>query len=71
MNIYEDEEDDRDKSVLGFLKQNKQLVWMAGAFVFAYAFMSFSSRQLDAAVASQQADSAQQHLQANPWSKDR
>ena len=71
MNIYEDDEEDRDKSVLGFLKQNKQLVWMAAAFVIAYAFMSFSSRQLDAAVAAQQADSALEHQKANPWAKDR
>ena len=71
MNIYEDDEEDRDKSVLGFLKQNKQLVWMAAAFVIAYAFMSFSSRQLDEAVAAQQADSALEHQKANPWAKDR
>ena len=37
MNIYEDEEEARDKSVLTFLKQNKQLLWMAVAFVFAVA----------------------------------
>lgn len=71
MNIYEDDEEDRDKSVLGYLKQNKQLVWMAVAFVIAYAFMSFSSRQLDEAVAAQQADSALEHQKANPWAKDR
>ena len=71
MNIYEDEEPDRDKSVLGFLKQNKQLVWMAVAFVFAYAFMSFTSNQMDEMVAKQDAAKAAAHDKANPWAKDR
>ena len=71
MNIYEDEEQDRDKSVLAFLKQNKQLVWMAVAFVFAYAFMSFSSNQMDEMVAKQDAATSAAHDKANPWAKER
>ncbi len=71
MNIYEDEEPDRDKSVLAFLKQNKQLVWMAVAFVFAYAFMSFTSNQMDEMVAKQDARQAAAHQKSNPWAKDR
>ena len=71
MNIYEDEDDDRDTSVLGFLKQNKQLVWMAVAFMFAYAFMSQTSKQMDEMVAAQDADNAAMHHSANPWAKGR
>lgn len=71
MNIYEDEDEGGKVDVREFLKRNKQLVWMAVAFVFAYGFMSFSSRQLDAAVAAQQAYSAEQHHRSNPWAKDR
>ena len=71
MNIYEDEEPDRNRSVLAFLKQNKQLVWMAVAFVFAYAFMSFTSNQMDEMVAKQDAAKSAEHDKANPWAKDR
>lgn len=71
MNIYEDEEEDRDKSVLAFLTENKQLVWMAVAFVFAYAFMSFTSNQMDEMVAKQDAAKSAAHAKANPWAKDR
>lgn len=71
MNIYEDEEVERDKSVLTFLKQNKQLVWVAVAFVFAYAFMSHTSKQMDEMVAAQDADNAAMHHSANPWAKGR
>ena len=71
MNIYEDEEEARDKSVLTFLKQNKQLLWMAVAFVFAYAFMSFTSNQMDEMVANQDAAKSAAHDKANPWAKDR
>ena len=71
MNIYEDEDPDQNKSVGAFLKENKQLVWMAVAFVFAYAFMSFTSNQMDEMVAKQDARQAEAHDKANPWAKDR
>ena len=67
MNIYEDEEDDRDKSVLGFLKENKQLVWMAVAFVVAYVVMGGISKQMDEMGETQKAQSAERHQRANPW----
>ena len=68
MNIYEDEEQAADTSVLGFLQRNKQLVWMAVAFVIAYAFMSHTSKQMDEMVARDHAERVADHQQANPWS---
>lgn len=68
MNIYEDEDEAANTSVLGFLRKNKQLVIMAAAFLIAYGVMSLISRQFDAAVAAKHADEAAQHQ--NPWSKD-
>ncbi len=70
MNIYEGEDEARTPSVLEFLKTNKQLVWMAVAFVLAYAFMSYTSNQMDEMVAKQDADKAAAHHDANPWAKD-
>ena len=71
MNIYEDEETDGKIDVLEFVKRNKQLVWMAVAFLFAYAFMSFTSNQMDEMVAKQDAAKSAAHAKANPWAKDR
>lgn len=71
INIDEDEEPEGGLTVLEFLKKNKQLVWMAVAFVLAYTFFSFIARQMDAAVAAQDADSALAHQKANPWAKER
>ena len=71
MNIYEDEEEAADKSVLGFLQRNKQLVWLAVAFVVAYTVMSGISRQMDDAVARQATEAAAQHQQDNPWSVEK
>ena len=70
MNIYEDEDDGERPSVMEFLKQNKQLVWMAVAFVFAYAFMSHTSKQMDEMVAQQNAVHDEMRHNANPWAKD-
>ena len=71
MNMYEDEEEAADTSALGFLKRNKQLVWMAVAFVIAYAFMSHASKQMDEMVARDQVERAADHQRANPWSTDK
>ena len=69
MNIYEDEEEESGKVDVGaFLKRNKQLVWMAIAFVFAYGFMSMTTKSLDVAVARQEAASDADHR--SPWAKD-
>ena len=69
MNIYEDEQEEGGKvDVVAFLKRNKQLVWMAVAFVFAYGFMSMTSKSLDEAVARQEAASNAEHR--SPWAKD-
>lgn len=69
MNIYEDEDPEAPFDLREFLRKNKQLVIMAVAFVFAYSFMSMTSRQLDEAVAAQNAERAASH--SNPWAKDR
>ncbi|MFM5916341.1 MAG: hypothetical protein ACKOOL_02285 [Novosphingobium sp.] len=69
MNIYEDEEETADTSVLGFIRKNKQLVIMAVSFVLFYGFTTFLSRGLDEAVAAQQSEKAEQH--SNPWAKDK
>ena len=71
MNIYEDEEEAADTSVLAFVKRNKQLVIMAVAFVVAYVFMSSTSKQMDEMVARDQAERAVEHQRANPWSVDK
>ena len=71
MNIYEDEEEAADKSVLGFLQRNKQLVWLAVAFVVAYTVMGGISRQMDEAVARQDTEAAAQHQKDNPWSAEK
>ena len=71
MNIYEDETEDRDRSVLTFLKRNNQLVWMAVAFVLAYVFMSHTSAQMDKIDARDKAEHAAEHQRANPWSVDK
>lgn len=71
MNIYEDEEEAADKSVLAFLKRNKQLVWMAVAFVVAYTVMGGISRQMDDAGARQSTKAAAKHQKANPWSVEK
>ena len=70
MNIYEDEEESRDRSVLKFLKQNKQLVWFAITFVFVYSFMNFVTGRLDEAVAEQKEAKAAKRHDANPWAKE-
>lgn len=70
MNIYEDEEVERDKSVAAFFKQNKPLVFMAVAFVIAYAFMNFVTKGLDEAVAEQKEAKAAKRHDANPWAKE-
>lgn len=71
MNIYEDEAEASDTSVLAFLKRNKQLVIMAVAFVIAYAFMSSTSKQMDELVARDTAERAADHQRANPWSVEK
>lgn len=68
MNIYEDEDENRDTSVIDFIKANKQIVIMLVAFVFAYVFMSWTSNSLDAAVAAEKAQSKADHR--SPWAKD-
>jgi hypothetical protein len=68
MNIYEDEEEAADTSVMGFIRKNKQLVIMAVTFVLFYGFTSMISRQMDEAVVAQDAEKAAPR--ANPWSKD-
>ena len=70
MNIYEDEQEDRDRSVLAFLRQNRRLVLMAVAVMITYGLMSLASRQFDQAVANEDAAKAATHPSANPWSKD-
>ena len=70
MNIYEDEEESRDRSVLKFLKQNKQLVWFAITFVFVCSFMNFVTGRLDEAVAEQKEAKAAKRHDANPWAKE-
>lgn len=68
MNIYEDEEEAADTSVLGFFQRNKPLVWMAVAFVVAYAVMSRTSAQMDEFAVHDKAERAAKHQKANPWS---
>ena len=70
MNNYEDEEGTPDTSVLGFLRRNKQLMWMAVAFLVAYTFMSWSSSQMDEFGADEKVERAVEHQRANPWSVD-
>ena len=71
MNIYEDEDEAADTSVLEFLKRNKQLVWTAVAFVLAYAFMNHTSAQMDEFAARDKLDRAAAHQRANPWAVDK
>ena len=70
MNIYEDELQPADTSVLGFLQRNKQLVWTALAFVVAYAVMSHTSTQMDEFAARDKLDQAAELQRANPGSVD-
>ena len=71
MNIYEDEGAAADRSVLGFVKRNKQLVIMAATFFVAYGFMSLTFAQMDKIDARDKAERAAEHQRANPWSVDK
>ena len=71
MNIYEDEAEAADKSVLAFVKRHKQLVIMAITFLVAYGFTSLTSAQMDKIDAGYKAERAAEHQRANPWSVDK